>query len=164
MLRRGYCQKVKVKSPNYKDVSVCDEWHYLSNFAQWVNNPVNGYHKGYHLDKDLIKKGNKTYSPQTCCFLPPEINYLFKKPKQHEKSNPYPIGVHKYKKAYIVQLYKYRERVYVGSFDNPHDAFLAYKDAKEAHIKELAQTYYDRGDITKRVYDAMIRWNVEITD
>lgn len=35
---------------------------------------------------------------------------------------------------------------------------------KEKYIKDVAQEYYDKGDITKRVYDALMKYEVEITD
>lgn len=41
---------------------------------------------------------------------------------------------------------------------------MAYKSAKEAYIKEIATEYFSRGEITKRVYDALMRYEVEITD
>ena len=43
-------------------------------------------------------------------------------------------------------------------------SFAAYKAAKEAYIKQVAQEYYDKAEITKRVYDALMRYEVEITD
>ena len=39
-----------------------------------------------------------------------------------------------------------------------------YKQEKEAYIKEVADEYYSKGLITKRVYDALYNWTVEITD
>lgn len=46
---------------------------YFSNFLKWFNG---NYIKGYALDKDILIKGNKVYSPETCCFVPYEINTL----------------------------------------------------------------------------------------
>jgi hypothetical protein len=36
--------------------------------------------------------------------------------------------------------------------------------SKEVDIKEVATQYYNKGLITKRVYDALYRWTIEITD
>lgn len=54
------------------------------------------------------------------------------------------------------------EREYLGSFQNPNEAFEAYKKAKEAHIKVLANKYKDQ--IDPRAYDALMRYEVKITD
>lgn len=66
MLRRCYSNKSLAKRPTYKDVTVCEEWHNFQNFAEWFE--VN-YKDGLHLDKDLLSKHEKIYSPETCCFL-----------------------------------------------------------------------------------------------
>lgn len=78
----------------------------------------------------------------------------------------YPIGV-TYKhdkrkfKAYMLVNHK---QVHIGYFDNPDDAFYAYKERKEEHIRNMATEYYRRGEIERNVYDALMRYNVEITD
>lgn len=41
---------------------------------------------------------------------------------------------------------------------------MSYKHEKEAYIKQLAAKYYSDGKITKRVYDALMMYQVEITD
>lgn len=164
VLTRGLYNKGYIsKYPTYKDCSVCDEWLTFSKFKKWFEDPVNGYKEGYHLDKDILIKGNKVYGPDTCCFVPKEINYIFKKGKQHKNSSC-PIGVHIYKDRFVSQLSRYNERVFIGCFNDAITAFIAYKSAKEAYIKEVAEDYYSRGAITKKVYDAMMKYEVEITD
>ena len=51
---------------------------------------------------------------------------------------------------------------HMGLFINHECAFLAYKEAKEAYIKEVANKWKDQ--IDPRVYDALLRYEVEITD
>ena len=85
LLRRCYC--VENKNITYKDCSVCDEWHNFQNFAQW-------YEDNYYeiegqcmaLDKDILYKGNKIYSPNTCVFVPRKINNLFTK-RQNQRGD-----------------------------------------------------------------------------
>ena len=50
----------------------------------------------------------------------------------------------------------------LGFYDTPDGAFLAYKEAKEAHIKEVAEKWKEQ--IDSRVYDALMNWTVEIDD
>ena len=51
---------------------------------------------------------------------------------------------------------------YLGAYDCPTKAFLVYKDAKEAFIKEVANKW--KGKIDPRVYEALLNYQVEITD
>jgi hypothetical protein len=76
----------------------------------------------------------------------------------------YPIGVTSGKKGYISQIHKNNELIKLGTFVNVYDAFLAYKYAKEVYIKEIAHEYYGKGLITEKVYNALMRYEVEITD
>jgi hypothetical protein len=47
---------------------------------------------------------------------------------------------------------------------NAESAFYIYKRYKEKSIKEIAQEEFDKGNITERCYNAMINYEVEITD
>lgn len=74
MLRRAYSAACHKNQPTYKDVTVCNEWHTFSNFKTWMERQD---WQGHHLDKDIIKPGNKIYAPEFCCFIPVTINTLF---------------------------------------------------------------------------------------
>lgn len=62
----------------YKDCEVMMKWHNFQNFAEW-------WDKEYYeipntvmsLDKDILKKGNRLYSPRTCCIVPLDLNSAF---------------------------------------------------------------------------------------
>ena len=53
---------------------------------------------------------------------------------------------------------------YLGEYKTPEKAFEMYKIYKEEYIKQVAQEEYDKGNITKKCYDAMMSYEVEITD
>ena len=53
-------------------------------------------------------------------------------------------------------------RTHLGTFSNPEEAFAAYKKAKEAWIKELANKWKDK--LKPNVYEALMNYQVEITD
>lgn len=74
MLSRCYCSKYQSKQPTYIGCKVCDEWHNFQTFAEWfsVNHPKDGLE--YQLDKDILIKGNKTYSPMACKFVSRQEN------------------------------------------------------------------------------------------
>lgn len=164
MIRR--CYHTRPFERAYNECSVCDEWLDFSNFKQWFNNLGNGYVEGYHLDKDIITKGNTIYSPSTCCFVPIEINSLLT--KRQKLRGKYPIGVSEFKQNYQIKykasISKYGSQCHLGYFNTPNEAFNAYKIAKEQYIKELAEKYFQEGKITKRVYNALMKYEVEITD
>ena len=159
MLERCYNNKY----PWYKDCFVCDEWLKFSNFKKWFDDPANGYTEGYCLDKDILVKGNKVYSPETCCFVPQSINTIFVKRKADR--GELPIGVQRKPSGrYACIMDKYCKIVHIGTFDTPQDAFLAYKKEKESYIKDVAQDNFNKGLITEKVYNALMNYKVEITD
>ena len=168
MLRRCYDEKFHEKYPTYKDCKVYEEWHNFQNFAEW-------YYNNYYeikgevmcLDKDILNKGNKIYSPDTCVFVPHNINILFIK---HDKDRgKYPIGVYynKQKGKYVSRCNVCsNKRKHLGYFDNPEEAFQVYKQYKEKVIKEVIDSY--EGIIPEPHYsklkEAMYNYKVEIND
>ena len=79
-----FCTEVVKMDPDriYCSVYLDDDEAYdiwTKDVKEWFDNPVNGYKEGYSLDKDILVKGNKIYSPETCCFVPQDVNILFTK-------------------------------------------------------------------------------------
>lgn len=160
MLRRCYDIKYLESKPTYNSAFVCDEWKYFSNFKKWFDA---NYIEGYHLDKDILYKGNKMYSPETCCFVPSEINAILT--KSDSQRNELPIGVKKTRgKRYEARLSIYKGYVYLGTFDTPEEAFNAYKIGKEKWIKLTAENHFNNGSITEKTYNALLNYEVSITD
>jgi hypothetical protein len=112
------------------------------------------------LDKDILIKNNKIYSPNTCVFVPSCINILFAKSRRDDKI----LGVQKANSGRYVSLHGdgHGGNVYLGTFDTETEAFNAYKIAKESYIKEVANEYKNK--IPQKLYDAMINYEVEIGD
>lgn len=152
----------------YQDVEVCKEWLLFDNFYDWVHSQNNFEQlvniKDLQLDKDIIQKGNKIYSPETCCLVPRRVNVLFI--KSDKARGNYPIGV-TYKtrdKVFEVQCNVDGKETYLGRVRDPIEGFYIYKNFKEKLIKQIAQKEYDKGNIIKKCYDAMMKYEVEITD
>lgn len=163
MLKRCYDYEFQKERPTYKGCCVCEEWHCFTTFNEWFDE---NYIQNWCLDKDILFKGNKIYSPRTCCFVPNEINVLFTKRQNYRGETP--IGVEyckpqrRFKECYKASFTKGNEKVYIGSFKTPEEAFQAYKVAKEEWIKEVANKYKDQ--LEPKVYDALMKYEVEITD
>jgi len=148
----------------YKDCKICNEWLNFENFVKWFNE--NYYvieNERMNIDKDIIKKGNKLYSPETCLIVPQSINLIFLKQKRkYKNSENLPIGVYICDNKFRVTIQKYNKTFNHGFFETKEDAFYAYKKAKEDYIKEVADRYKDQ--IPKRIYDILYTYEVEITD
>ena len=168
MLKRVYCPKYHKTQPAYKGTSVCEEWWDFQNFAKWCHNQKGFMFKdykgnNYHLDKDILVKGNKVYSPETCCFVPQEINSLFAL-RGNMRGN-YSLGV-----RYSVKSKKYIAsrndvlfgRKYLGSYNTEEEAFQAYKADKDDYIKSLAEKW--KGKIDDKAYQALLNFEICIND
>jgi len=71
MLKRCYSEKVQEKYPTYKGCSVCEQWLTFSNFKAWMEKQD---WEGKDLDKDILFKGDRVYSAETCVFVDQRVN------------------------------------------------------------------------------------------
>lgn len=164
MFIRCYNKKYKEKTPTYEGCEVCEEWRSFDNFLKWFNDPKNGYREGYHLDKDLLVHGNKIYSPDTCCFIPQHVNAMMTR-GQRIRGKVKSIGVTLRNGKYVARCnFGHKEAKLIGCFDNEQDAFYAYKRAKEGYIKSLAEDLFTKGEITEKVYIALLNFKVKQYD
>lgn len=158
MLLRCYSEKNLNRNPTYKNCVVCEEWHNFQNFAKWYDEnyyEIDG--QQMNLDKDILIKGNKVYSPNACLFVPKNINNLFVKSNSSRGNLPIGVTWHRPSKKYTIQLSDCS-----GYFDSSDEAFMSYKNNKEMLIKEKAIKY--KNFIPMDLYTAMLNYKVEITD
>lgn len=163
MLRRCYSEKSHNTKPTYKGCTVSNNFLNYSYFYEWCHKQIGFGNEGWALDKDILIKGNKIYSEENCCFVPREINNLFT--KADKIRGLYPIGV-KYDERdnlYYASCSKgSMKQSYIGCYQSPIDAFVAYKHIKENYIKEIADKY--KSNIDKKLYDVLMNYSVDITD
>jgi len=162
MLRRCFSEKCKQRQPTYKDVTCSKEWLSMTKFIEDVSQMKGFGLSGWALDKDILQKGNKLYSKDTCCFVPQEVNSLLI--KRDNSRGEYPVGVdfHKATGKFRAQLNINGELKHLGLFNTPEQAFQAYKLAKEAYIKVVANRWQHILD--ERVYLALMAYEVNIDD
>lgn len=145
MLARCYCPKFQECNPAYKGCSVCDEWLLFSNFKKWM---MAQDWQGKHLDKDLIKEGNKIYYPGACTFVDPHINTLLGDCKSARGDHP--VGVSFRKDLGMYQAHcsngktgKDSARINIGTYDTEDEARKAYLTVKSHIIFSAAREQSD---------------------
>lgn len=160
-------EKVWNERPTYTGTTCSDNFKSYTFFYEWCQQQLGFINKDensrcWHLDKDLLTKGNKVYSEDTCVFVPHRINLLLI--KRDASRGDWPVGVSWRKKAekFEASCSTGSKSQHLGFFDTPQEAFLAYKTFKEALIKEVAEDYKDQVD--SRLYQALLNYKVEITD
>lgn len=157
MMSRCYNKNFKQRNTAYKYCSVAEEWHNFQNFSSWYDE--NYYiieNEKMNLDKDILVKGNKIYSPDNCIFVPSRINSLFA--KRNASRGKYPIGVSLKNEKYTANC----DGKNLGIFNTPDEAFLAYKTNKEKLIKQISEEY--KSKIPENLYLALQNYSVEIKD
>ncbi len=163
MLERCYSNALKKRCPTYEGCEASDKLKSYEYFYEWCHKQIGFGVEGFELDKDLLIKGNKVYSETTCVFLPKEINSVLT--KSTAKRGEYLIGVywHKTNEAFMARVNKNKgKQEFLGYFNTELEAFNAYKEAKEAFIKEQANKW--KSQIDERAYNALMNYQVDITD
>lgn len=143
MLERCYNQKLHKKFPTYIGCTVCKDWKSFSNFKAWMETQD---WEGKHLDKDLLIRGNKIYSPDTCVFLDARVNTFLA--ENGACRGEFPIGVSFERESgkYVAQCWSIElgKNKKIGRFKTPreaHEAWLSFK-LQQAYI--LAASQEDR--------------------
>ena len=131
-------------SPTY--IECINGFKDFQEFAEWCQHQYGYMLKDSHgafwqLDKDIKVIGNKTYSRDTCMFVPLRINTLttFKK----KNKGGHPIGVHWCNRN---SVFKAKcsigggQQKHLGQFASAADAHKVWQEAKIEHIKNLCNT------------------------
>lgn len=160
MLSRCYNPSQLLRHPTYQGCSVSAEFSNFQEFSKWCNEQPYFGCKGYHLDKDVLYKGNKQYNRDSCCFIPLALNSLLT--SSNSRRGTLPIGVYFKNGRYEARFSSVGKLSYIGRYNTSEEAFYAYKEAKEAHIKVVAEKYKD--SIDPRVYKALMEWEVHTDD
>lgn len=139
MLRRCYSTTYIEKHKTYSNVIVSDEWKYYSNFKKWY---LENFIDGYELDKDIIS--GFIYSPETCAFVPHEVNTCILD-NPNSKSN-LPICVsymsnEKRNKRYHSHISKNNIRISLGYYNTAYEAHYVWQCEKKKYIEELIEKY-----------------------
>lgn len=140
MLERCYSEKYIAKRPTYQNCFVCEGWLTFSNFKAWMEQQD---YEGKQLDKDLLVRGNKVYSPDTCLFVSAQVNsFIIDCTKSRGE---YAIGVHWDKRhlKYSAQIQENGKRKHLGYFNTQEEAHQAWLKSKLKLAHELAAKQSD---------------------
>ncbi len=153
-------QNRTIKNTVYDRCSVDERWHNFQVFAEWYEENYKPHMKGWHLDKDLIIKGNKVYSPEACDFVPLEINLILG--SSGKSRGDYIIGVHREGDKFRALCTINKDQKDLGLYDTPIEGFNVYKEAKEKEMKRVAKEWSEK--ISEKMYNTLINYKIEITD
>ena len=163
MLTRCYNDTYKKQRPTYEVCKVSDKFKSYEYFYEWCNEQVGFCNQDWQLDKDLLVKGNKVYSEDSCVFIPREINQILVKSTASRGEHLIGVCWSETANAFKAQVNKNKGgSEHLGYFKTEIEAFNTYKDAKESFVKEQAEKW--KGKIDPRAYKALMNYQVEITD
>lgn len=162
---RQRCYNLNTQAKLYAKYPGCTMSEYFlmfSKFKVWFSKQVGFDQEGCHLDKDLLVKGNKIYSAETCVLLPSEINCALVTSGSRRGAFPQGVIFNSTKTRYRARIQRGDKWESLGAYDTPEEAFYVYKPVKEAHIKSLAEKWKDQIDL--RAYEALMNWTIDIDD
>lgn len=169
LLQRLFCENCTQSLPTYKGVTVCKEWLNFQNFAAWCYSndsfhSVDEDGRPFYLDKDLLSlKGNKIYSPKTCCFVPQEINTLVINSGAIRGELPVGVTKNSHGNKFAARAnWGGKNRIFLGSFNTPEEAFEVYKETKMERLRFLVDKW--KSKIDKRVTETLLSWEFKIDD
>lgn len=148
--------KIQQMMPTYRGCT--NEFGSFEAFMDWHVKQI-GYGSEHQIDKDLLVRGNKMYSPDTCLLVPKAINMLVT--VRCKPSTGLPAGV-SFDKRISGRKNRYRadfgEHRLIGMYATAEDAFAAYKHYKEGRMKDLAEQF--KSVIDPRAYEALMNYEV----
>ena len=163
ILIRCYAEKQQERQPTYKGCYVSDYFLKYQNFKEWYTQQPNWDNPKYVLDKDLLSpKDAKTYSPETCVFIPKEINGLLTTTKAKRGCLPVGVCLRAKDTKYSATCCINGVDKHLGLYSTVEEAFCIYKKTREDYLKSKAEKYKDELDI--RAYEALMNWDVKVTD
>ena len=162
MLMRCYSEGYLNKNPTYKDCLVCDEWLTFSNFKSWMETQD---WEGKQLDKDLLFRGNRVYSPTTCLFVPKDVNYFMLTCKASRGDTP--LGVtHCSRTNHIVAYIRdfSGKELNLGVFSSYSSAHFAWLYHKISNCKQLLIKHSSSRDVVKGLTAVLYRLEENFTN
>lgn len=147
---------IKESHASYADCSISDGWKHYMDFYNWTNNRD---WEGLRLDKDVLIRGNRIYSPDTCVYIPNSLNQLLKQPKKSDSDICMGVRyLHGYKdsKDKFEAYSKYEQKyIYLGTYYSKEEAHAAWQQEKVTHFEKEIQKLEEMNFKDQRIYPAL---------
>ena len=153
MLGRCYSDEFQDRQPTYKGCSVHPDWISFMNFRKWM---MKQDWQGKALDKDLLVKGNKVYSPSACVFVDAMTNTFTIDCGRSRGEYPLGVNFHKHRGKFQANCRNpfTNKKEYLGLFTCEHQAHLAWRKRKHELACKLAESQTDArvAEALRRMY------------
>lgn len=142
MIERAYSSNFHSRHRTYSDYSVCDEWVYFSAFKAWMDGQD---WEEKELDKDILIKGNRLYSPETCVFVSAGLNSFFLDSAASRGKWPVGVSVDSLTGRFKAQCKDpfTRKTIHLGRFNRATDAHEAWRKKKHELACKYAESEKD---------------------
>lgn len=145
MLQRCYDLKVKQIRKTYEGCYVDVAFLDYEYFKKWCHNQTGFGNKGWVLDKDILSNNIKVYSPETCCFIPSEINSMIAGFSSERKKH---VGVFENSAGnFYVRSTIDGVKKSLGTFPTQEEAEEVYKVEKTRKILMALDAWKDELDV-----------------
>lgn len=145
------------KRPNYKGCTI--GFSGIDHFKAWaIEQP--GYDcfdengRRYQLDKDLIRPGNRVYSPDFCSIVPARINTLMLDCGSKKSTG---ASYHKVTGKWQARVQTLEGREYLGLFETRELAHYVWRAKKSSAIKRAMVWYRNQPGFDVRVYESLMK-------
>lgn len=123
---------------SYCEVTVCDEWQRdFEKFYDWC---LDNYVEGWQIDKDLLSGDEKIYSPDTCLFVPPEVNAFYREP-YNKRGFAYKNVIPGGKTGWLFKTTIHGVQLFGTVRRSQEHAYADYLMFRSGHLKTLSEKY-----------------------
>jgi hypothetical protein len=157
ILQRCYCPKYHKTQPSYIGCTVSENFKKYEFFHNWCNDQIGFGKEGWQLDKDLLGGESHSYHEDHCVFIPQDINVILHSNSKSRGSFALGVSIER-SGGFRATVNNWGESKFLGCFDTEAEAFLAYKEAKEMYVREVAEFYKSQIDL--RVYEFLVNYRI----
>lgn len=145
------------KQSQYYNTNICEEWRYFYNFKIWFKDTFPNCLLDFNieLDKDLLQMDfeNKTYSPDTCVWLPKRINLFLHTNYKSNTSGRSGVRFDIKRGKYIAQGSDFNslKNKNLGRFDTIEEAEASYKKYRLEQVEKAKQYLRDLNYLPEKI-------------